>query len=545
MAPKPPSNNESTDLQLDALIIGAGFSGIYTLHKLRDEMNMNVKIFEARSDIGGTWNNNRYPGARVDSPAPLYGYTLPKVWRDWTWTEKYPGQKELKSYFDHIDRSLDIRKDCIFNSDVNDARFEPKVGRWFVQTRDGKSASAKYLVVAVGFASKSYTPDWPGLDTFRGTIYHSAHWPTAGVNVTGKKVAIIGTGSTGIQIAQEWMKEATETIIFQRSPNLCLPMRQRQLDADQQKVDKTGYNDFFRRCATTFGGLDFEPTPRNTFDDTPEQREAFFEKLYADGGFKLWFNNYQDMLLDAAANRATYGFWARKTRARISDPVKQDQLAPLEPPYPFGTKRPSLEQDFYELCDQRNVHIVDTKRYPVAGLCPEGIRTADGKCHEVDIIAVATGFDAMTGGLKRLGLRDLNGVSLEKRWEDSLSTYLGISISGFPNMFLPYSVQAPTAFSNAHSTIELQGDWISSVIAKMERENVGYITATKEAASGWNDEVNAINNATLMPQAKSWYMGANIPGKPVQALNYLGGLPTYRQRCDAVLTQDFLGFAKA
>lgn len=545
MASNPPSSSGTTNLELDALIIGAGFSGIYILHKLRDEMNMRVKIFEASSDIGGTWNNNRYPGARVDSPVPLYGYTLPKVWTDWIWTEKYPGQKELKSYFDHVDRSLDIRKDCLFHSDVNDARFDPKAGRWLVQTRDGKSASARYLVVAVGFASKSYTPDWPGLDTFRGTIYHSAHWPMAGVDVTSKKVAIIGTGSTGIQIAQEWMKEAAETIIFQRSPNLCLPMRQRQLDADQQKVDKTGYNDLFRYCATTYGGLDYQGTPRNTLDDTPEQREAFLEKLYADGGFKLWSKNYQDLLLDAAANRAVYDFWARKTRARITDPVKKDILAPLEPPYPFGTKRPSLEQNFYELCDQSNVHIVDTKRYPVAGLCPEGIMTTDGKCHEVDIIAVATGFDAMTGGLKQLGLRDLNGVGLEERWEDSLSTYLGISISGFPNMFLPYSVQAPTAFSNAHATIESQGNWISSVIAKMERENVGYITATKEAASGWNDEVNAINNATLMPQTKSWYMGANIPGKPVQALNYLGGLPTYRQRCNAVLTQDFVGFAKA
>ena len=545
MAPNSSLSNGTTNLELDALIIGAGFSGIYTLHKLRDEMNMKVKVFEAASDIGGTWNNNRYPGARVDSPAPLYAYTLPKVWRDWNWTQKYPGQKELKSYFDHLDQSLDIRKDCFFNSEVNSARFDREVGRWYVQTRDGKSASAKYLVVAVGFASKSYIPDWEGLDTFRGTIYHSAHWPTASVDVAGKKVAVIGTGSTGIQIAQEWMKEAAETTIFQRSPNLCLPMRQQQLNADQQKVDKAGYDDLFRHCDTTFAGLDYEQTPRNTFDDTPEQREAFFEKLYTDGGFKMWLNNYQDMMLSNEANRATYDFWAKKTRARMSDPAKRDMLAPLEPPYPFGTKRPSLEQDFYESCDQSNVHIVDTKRSPIVRLCPEGIVTADGKCHEADIIAVATGFDAMTGGLKRLGLRDINGVGLEERWKDSLSTYLGLSISGFPNMFLPYSVQAPTAFSNAHATIQLQGDWISSVIRKMEKENVSYITATKEAASGWNDEVNGLNNLTLMPQTKSWYMGANIPGKPVQALNYFGGLPTYRQRCDAVLTQDFLGFVKA
>lgn len=264
-----------------------------------------------------------------------------------------------------------------------------------------------------------------------------------------------------------------------------------------------------------------------------------------DGGFKFWFHNYQDLLLDAAANRAAYDFWARKTRARISDPVKQDLLAPLEPPHPFGAKRPSLEHNFYELCSQSHVHIVDTKRHPVIQVRPEGIVTADGKCHEVNIIAIATGFDAMTGGLRRLGLEDVDGVGLAERWKDSLSTYLGMAISGFPNMFLPYSLQAPTAFANGHSIIELQGNWMVSMIAKMEKEKLDSITATKEAESAWNDEVNALTNASLLPQAKSWYMGANIPGKPVQALNYIGGLPTYRQKCDAVLNQGFLGFSKA
>lgn len=537
--------NPNAPLQLDALVIGGGFSGVYLLHKLRDVLHMKVKIFESGSDIGGTWHANRYPGARVDCPAPMYAYSLPKVWQDWTWKEKYPEQRELKSYFDHIDRVLDIRKDCLFHSEVNSARFDPELSRWMVQTRDGKIAHAKYLIVAIGFASNSYMPDWPGLDSFKGTIHHSAHWPKDGIDVTGKKVAVIGTGSTGIQITQEWAKEAAETFLFQRTPNLCLPMRQRQLSEVKQAIEKPGYDDLFTRCAATFAGLDYEPTPRNTFDDTPEQREAFYEKLYADGGFKFWFHNYQDLLLDAAANRAAYDFWARKTRARISDPVKQDLLAPLEPPHPFGAKRPSLEHNFYELCSQSHVHIVDTKRHPVIQVRPEGIVTADGKCHEVNIIAIATGFDAMTGGLRRLGLEDVDGVGLAERWKDSLSTYLGMAISGFPNMFLPYSLQAPTAFANGHSIIELQGNWMVSMIAKMEKEKLDSITATKEAESAWNDEVNALTNASLLPQAKSWYMGANIPGKPVQALNYIGGLPTYRQKCDAVLNQGFLGFSKA
>lgn len=539
------NGHSHSPLELDALVIGGGFSGVYLLHKLRDELQMNIKIFESGLDIGGTWQANRYPGARVDCHAPLYGYTLSKVWQDWTWTEKFPQQKELKSYFDHVDSALDIRKDCFFHSEVSAARFDTELGKWMVQTRDGKNALAKYLLVAVGFASQSYMPDWPGLDSFQGDIYHSAHWPEAGVDVRGKKVAIIGTGSTGVQITQEWAKDAAETFILQRTPNLCLPMRQRNLDALKQAKEKAEYDDLFKRSAGTFSGLDYESAPRNTFDDTPEQREAFYEKLYTDGGFKFWIQNYQDLLLDAEANRAAYDFWARKTRARISDPVKRDLLAPLDPPHPFGTKRPSLEQDFYELCNQPYVHIVDTNRHPVVEVRPEGIVTADGKCHEVDIIAVATGFDAVTGGLLRLGLKDLDGVDLGERWKGSMSTYLGMSISGFPNMFLPYSLQAPTAFANGTSIIELQCDWMVSVIAKMEKEKVHSITATEEAESAWSDEVNALTNASLMPLAKSWYMGANIPGKPIQGLNYLGGLPTYRQKCDVVLNEDFRGFVKS
>lgn len=410
-----------------------------------------------------------------------------------------------------MDSALDIRKDCSFHSEVNASRFDTELGRWRVQTRDGKIALAKYLLVAVGFALQSYIPNWPGLDSFRGDIYHSAHWPEAGVDVTGKKVAIIGTGSTDVQITQEWAKEAAETFVFQRTPNLCLPMRQRNLDAFMQTKEKAEYDDLFKRSGGTSSGLDYESAPRSTLDGTLEQREAFYEKLYADGGFKFWIQNYQDSLLDAEANRAAYDFWAKKTRARISDPIKRDLLAPLNPPHPFGTKRPSLKQDFYELCSQPYVRIVDTNRHPVVEVRPKGIVTADGKCHEVDIIAVATGFDAVTGGLLRLGLKDLDGMDLGERWKDSMSTYLGMSISGFPNMFLPYSLQAPTAFANGTSIIELQGNWMVSVIAKMEREKVRFITATKEAESAWGDEVNALTNASLISLANRGIWGLISP----------------------------------
>ncbi|KAE8143459.1 hypothetical protein BDV38DRAFT_292051 [Aspergillus pseudotamarii] len=533
-------------LHLDAVIIGSGFSGIYLLHKLRDELGLNVKIFEAESDIGGTWNNNRYPGARVDCPIPLYAYSLSKIWQSWNWTELYPNQKEIKSYFDHVDRVLDVRKDCLFKSRVNEATFDEAAGQWTVRTTDGKVAMAKYLLVAVGFASKSYLPDWKGLESFQGTIYHSAHWPEAeGVSVKGKKVAVIGTGSTGIQIFQEWAREAEEAFLFQRTPNLCLPMRQQELHVNCQVKDKGNYADYLAECALTFAGLEYQPTPKNTFDASEEEREAFWENLYQLGGFRFWQNNYQDFLTSLDANREAYNFWARKTRARIQDPKKRDLLAPLEPPYPFGTKRPSLEQDFYEQFNKSHVHIVDTKSQPIVNVAPTGIVTADGKVHDVDIIAVATGFDAVTGGLLRLGLKDVNGIGLDERWKDGMSTYLGMAISGFPNMFLPYSLQAPTAFANGPTLIELQGDWITSLISRMEMENLRSLTATPNAESTWNDEVNMITNMTLLPLTDSWYMGSNIPGKPVQSLNYLGGLPAYRERCAKVLDEDFFGFAKA
>ncbi|KAE8375822.1 hypothetical protein BDV26DRAFT_266909 [Aspergillus bertholletiae] len=322
-------------------------------------------------------------------------------------------------------------------------------------------------------------------------------------------------------------------------------MRQQELDASQQAKDKNEYEAYIAECALTFAGLEYQPTPTNTLDVSEEEREAHWENLYRMGGFRFWQNNFQDFLTSLPANRESYNFWARKTRARIQDPKKRDLLAPLEPPYPFGTKRPSLEQDFYEQFNKPNVHVVDTNSHPIVDVTRTGILTADGKTHDVDIIAVATGFDAVTGGLLRLGLKDVNGVGLDQRWKDGMSTYLGMAISGFPNMFLPYSLQAPTAFANGPTLIELQGNWIASMISKIEQESIRSLTATPQAESAWNDEVNAITNMTLLPLANSWYMGSNIPGKPVQSLNYLGGLPTYRQKCAKVLDEDFFGFAKA
>lgn len=537
------SESEAGSLDLDALIIGGGFSGCLLLHKIRDELKLNVKIIETGPSVGGTWYWNRYPGARVDCPVPGYELFSPAVWKDWRWKEKYPAQAELKAYFEHIDKTLSISKDCLFNSVVTSAQFSVDEKKWVIRVKDGRVIRAKYFIPAVGFAAKEYTPDWKGLDSFCGTICHSANWPKEGVDVKGKRVAIIGTGSTGIQIAQDWAKEAAETYVFQRTPNICLPMHQKQLDPVQQE-NKEERLALFEFLFTNNGGLTYRPVPRNTFDDSPEEREATYEKLYKEGGFSYLGANYQDFMRDVEANREAYRFWAKKTRARLNDPRLHDLLAPPEPPHPIGAKRASLEQDYYEQFNKPNVHLVNVKESPIAELRPNGIAT-EKEFFEVDIIAIATGFDSVTGGIEKVGLKDADGVDLIDRWRaDGIHTYLGMMASRCPNMFLPYSAHSPSVFSNGPTTIEGQCDWICGVIRKMESDGISAIDVKKEAEQGWTDEVAAVVQMTVIPYAKSWYMGANIPGKRVESLFYLGGIPRYRQKCQEALDNNLEDFAR-
>ena len=426
------------DLETDVLIVGAGFGGIYLLHKLRDELGYNCKIYEAGKDLGGIWHWNCYPGARVDSNVPIYEYSIEKVWRDWTWTEKYPAFPELREYFEHVEKQLHIKKDVAFDTKVVSAQFDKETGKWIVKTADGKTARAKYFIAAIGFAAKRYFPDWKGLDTFKGIIHHSSFWPEEGVDVKGKRIAVIGTGSTGVQIAQECAPEAAELTVFQRTPNLALPMRQKKITREEQNAKKDMYPQIYQDRLKTFAGFQFDFSKKKTFDDSPEEREAFYESLWQEGGFNPWIGTYDDMLYEAGPNREAYNFWAKKTRARIHDPEKRDILAPLEPPHAFGTKRPSLEQNYYEQFNRPNVHVVDVKKTPITEVKPNGIMTSDGKLHEVNIIALATGFDSATGGMKNMGLKDVNGVELTETWKEGAWSYLGMTCHNYPNMFFLY-----------------------------------------------------------------------------------------------------------
>lgn len=530
------------NLDVDVLIVGAGFAGVYLLHRLRDELGLNVKVYEAGTELGGIWHWNCYPGARVDTPIPCYEYSFPSIWKEWTWTEKYPGWRELREYFKFVDQKLDISKDVAFESRVISAEYDQKANKWVCKTEDGRKAQCTYLINALGFAAKRSFPDWKGMENFKGEIHHSSFWPENGVDVKGKKVAVVGTGATGIQLSQELGQQAASTTVFQRTPNLCLPMRQRKISAQEQNDDKKNYPEFFKHRMTTFAGFPYDFADKNTFDDSPEEREKFFEGLWERGGFEFWLATYKDMLFDWDANEETWQFWLKKTRQRIKDPRKRDILAPTEKPHAWGTKRPSLEQNFYEVMDQPNNDVVNIKDNNVVEVKENGLVTADGQFREFDIIALATGFDAVTGGMKNMGLKDINGVDINEKWAEGTKTYLGMTLSGHPNHFFLYGAQGPTAFSNGPSCVELQGEWIVDAIAKLRKENIKYLDATKEGENKWFDYIKEINDKTLFPHTNSWYMGANIPGKVREQLNWPGGFPLYEEKTREVLNNGFQGF---
>ncbi|KAG8664188.1 hypothetical protein FPOAC2_14618 [Fusarium poae] len=525
--------------ELDVLVIGAGFAGVYMLKTLR-ERGLKTVIFEAGNDLGGTWRWNCYPGAAVDSDVPEYEYSWPEVYNTWSWRTNYPNFQDLRNYFDHVDKVMKIKKDCSFNTRVVGAHFSTDEGKWSVETADGRTTKTKYLVLGTGVFSKRFVPSWPGVDKFKGIIHHSSFWPNEEIDVKGKRCGIIGTGASGVQITQAWGPRAAEVKVFQRTPNLAVPMRRKALPAQGQ--DKKLYPELFKLRETSFAGFTYDWCERSTFDDSLEEREAFYEKLWQDGGFRFWVANYKDTLLNPKANEEAYRFWAKKTRARINDEKARDLLAPLEMPHYFGVKRPCLEETYYEQFNRDSVHVVDTRNNPLREFTETGITLEDGTHHELEVIAVATGFDVSTGSMTQLGLQSINGTDLEKDWLPGARTYLGTTVPGYPNMFSIYGAQAPTLLSNGPTTVEIQGRWVTDAIIKMERGGVKYIDPKTEAADKWKQRVVDLNNATLFPTTKSTYMGGNVPGKAFEPLAYAAGLPAYKNEIRAALDNWTEGF---
>jgi cation diffusion facilitator CzcD-associated flavoprotein CzcO len=528
------------NLEVDVLVVGGGFGGVYCLYELRKQ-GFKTVLYEAGNDLGGTWRWNCYPGAGVDSEIPEYQYSIPETWKDWTWPSNYPTYKDLREYFDHVSKVLDIKKDCAFGSVVVDAQFNTDEGRWHVKTEDGRLAKAKYFVVAAGFAAKRYIPDFEGVDKFKGIMHHSSFWPDESVDVRGKRCAIIGTGASGVQVTQAWGPIAGSLKVFQRTPNLAVPMRKRALTVEEQQQAKAYYPELFTLREKCFGGFLYTFAERGTFEDTKEEQQAFLEKLWQDGGFRYWLGNYKDYLHDQKANRIVYDFWAKKIRDRIGDPQQRELLAPLEPPHPFGVKRPCLEYNYFEQFNRPNVEVVDIKNNQIVGFTEDGIKLQDGTVHEVDVVCVATGFDITTGGMTAMGLRSVHGTTLQDEWKAAAYTYLGTTVSGYPNMFHLYGPQGPTLLSNGPTSVEVQGRWIADAIKQIDRQGIKYIDATPEASQAWKKRINELSDVSLFPTTKSTYMGGSLPGKAFEQGNYAGGLAAYAQEIRAVLP-DFKGF---
>lgn len=530
--------------QLDALIVGAGFSGLYQLHRLR-QLGFKVKIYEAAPALGGVWYWNCYPGARCDTYGPLYQFSLPELWQDWDFDELYPSWDKIREYFQHVDDKLELSPDIRYNTRVTQARFDEDSCRWEVDTESGPRASARHLVLCTGIGSKPHTPDIPGLADFGGRCLHTARWPQEGVDLTGLRIGVLGTGATGVQVIQEAGPVAAHITVFQRTPNMALPMRQRQLDPAGKRALKENMEEKYRKRARTRAGYDFDyldyagPTCAGMSD---AQIVAMWEEHWEEGGFVPWLGNFPEIYTDERVNLMAYEFWRDKVRQRLKDPRMAEKLAPTKPPHPYGVKRISLEQRFYEVFNQSNVTLVDLNETPIVRVVPSGVETVGGHIHELDLLVLATGFDMVTGGLTAMNIVGTHGITLKEQWRQGVSAYMGSMTHGFPNMLFVYGPQAPSGLSNGPSCSELQGDEIVELIDYMRRHGIRRIESSQQADQAWRQRIDEFAAGTLFGRAQSWYMANNIPGKAAQMINYPLGMPDYLEQWRQVKADGYRGF---
>jgi cation diffusion facilitator CzcD-associated flavoprotein CzcO len=524
-------------LDYDVIIIGAGMSGLCQLHRLR-ELGVRVRVLESGTGVGGTWYWNRYPGARFDSESYSYGYSFsPELLEEWSWSEHFAGQPETLRYLNHVADRLDLRGDIQFRSRVTAAHYREEARAWDVTLEDGSRYRSRFLITAVGPLSAPTMPRIDGVGSFQGQAFHTARWPHDPVNFAGKRVAVIGTGATGVQTIQEVAKTVGHLTIFQRTPNWCAPLHNSRIDDETQRKIKAGYPEMFARCRETFACFLHTPDPRGTFEVTAEEREAFFEKLYAERGFGIWQGNFRDILVDRAANAAISEFVARKIRGRVKDQQVAERLIPRD--HGFGTRRVPLETRYYEAYNQPNVRLVDIKETPIERITPEGIRTSAAD-FAFDIIIYATGFDAITGSFDRIDIRGLDGLRLKDRWAGGPQTFLGVQVAGFPNMLM---LMGPhTALGNIPRSIEYNVEWVTALIRHMRDRDLTRADARPEAVAAWTDHVKAVGTGLLSNEVNSWMTGinSNVEGKQTRMIaRYSGSAPAYRARGDEVAAKGY------
>jgi cation diffusion facilitator CzcD-associated flavoprotein CzcO len=528
---------------MDVIVIGAGVAGLYQLYKLR-ELGLKVLTLEAGSAVGGTWYWNRYPGARFDSESHTYGYSFsPELLQEWHWTERFSPQTETERYLNYVADKFDLRRNIQFNSRVISAHFHDDDRTWELTLDDGRRYSARFLVSAIGILSSPTMPTIPGIESFKGLSCHTHAWPRDGVDFAGKRVGIIGTGATAVQTIQELAKTVGHLTVFQRTPNWCAPLHNGKISDAEMADIRAHYQEIFALCRTSPGCYIHAPDPRRTLDVPVQEREAFWEKLYASPGFGIWMGNFSDMLTDRAANAAASDFIARKIRQRVHDPVTAEKLIPTN--HGFGTRRVPLETRYYEVYNQPNVELVDINDTPIESVTPNGIRTSD-RDYPFDIIIYATGFDAITGAFDRIDIRGAGGVRLKDLWRDGPQTYLGVLAEGFPNLLMAMGPHA--GLGNYTRTAEYSVEWVTDLVRFATERGLTRVEATAEGVAEWTDYVLELGQGQLMNEVPSWMTGVNrnVEGRQkARIMRYSGGHPAYREHCDAVAADGYRKLALA
>nr|WP_294556078.1 NAD(P)/FAD-dependent oxidoreductase [uncultured Rhodopila sp.] len=535
-----PEAKSSQTRDLDALIVGAGFSGLYQLLCLRDRLGLSVQVLETAGGVGGTWYWNRYPGARCDSESHAYCYSFDEdLMREWQWSERYPQQPEIMRYLNHVVDRFDLKRDIRFNTRVASAHYDEAANRWHVRTEAGEEFSATFLITAVGCLSTANVPKIPGLESFAGDWYHTGQWPHDGVDFSGKRVGIVGTGSTGIQAIPVIAETAAHLTVFQRTANYSVPARNVPLTAEFRRWVRENTAEIRRTTRATPNGHPFLISERLARETPAGERQALYEAAWEKGGLQFRAT-FQDLLVDKEANDTAAAFIRGKIREIVKDPATAAKLADID--HPYAAKRPPIDTGYFESYNRGNVSLVDVRAAPIERITPEGIRTREGD-YPLDIIVFATGFDAMNGPLLRMDIRGRNGVPLAEAWEAGPRNYLGLQVAGFPNLFTVTGPGSPSVLCNMPVAIEQHVEWITDCIAHLRARGLKRIEPKPEAVDRWVDQVNEAANATLLPLAThSWYLGANVPGKPRVFMPYAGGMVQYRAICADVAARGYEGF---
>ncbi|MBB3086398.1 flavin-containing monooxygenase [Geodermatophilus sabuli] len=527
--------------ELDAVVIGAGVAGLYQLHQLR-EQGLRVRAYDAAGDVGGTWYWNRYPGARFDSEAYIYQYLFDEdLYKDWSWSQRFPDQPEIERWMHYVTDRLDLRRDIQFSTTVTGARFDEDRGRWTVETDRGETIDTQFLVTCAGMLSAPMADLFPGQADFRGTIVHTSRYPAEGLELEGKRVGVVGIGATGIQVIQTIAGQVGHLTVFARTPQYALPMKNPHFGPEDVAAYKARFPELRTTLPRTFTGFEYD-FEHSYADLTPEQRREILEEIYENGSLKLWLASFPEIFFDEAASEEVSEFVREKMRARLRhDPHLCDVLIPTD--YGFGTHRVPLETNYLEVYLRPDVELVGVRDNPIVRVVPQGLQLEDGTVHELDVIILATGFDAGTGALTRIDIRGRGGRALTEDWGRDIRTTMGLMVHGYPNLLTTAVPLAPSAaLCNMTTCLQQQTEWISDLVRSMRSQGKSVIEPTQEGEDAWVAHHDETASANLISRTTSWYVGSNVPGKPRRVLSYTGGVGTYREKCDEVAAAGYPGF---